>query len=210
MRSRTGRTYAVSAATAVTLALAGCGGGGGDGDGDGPTASPTRTNSPTASATASSVSPSASASASPSVSASASIDIPPAARANTDAGAIAFVRFYFDQVNLAYTKPDTMLLPALAKETCQSCTGLQDGVVELANAGQRMKSDLVAPPSPVIAPEAPAGQTWVRFELTQMTVPVINASGDEQEGQKASSVAKIMSVAWEGNQWQVVGIANQA
>lgn len=201
MRSRLTMTYAVAVATAAMFAVAGCNGGGDD-----PTASatPTATTSSTSSA-----SPSASTSLTPSP--SASMEVPVAARANTDDGAIAFVRFYFEQVNLAYTKPDTSLLPGLATKACTSCTGLQDGVAEIAAKEQRMKSDLVAPISAAtIATEAPRGQTWVRFKLTQLTVPVIDKSGKELEGQKASSVGKIVSVIREGDQWRVHGIANRS
>ncbi len=61
---------------------------------------PPATTSPSASVT--SASPSASAS-SPSPSASASVDIPAAARVKSDKGAEAFVRYFFDQVNTAWT-----------------------------------------------------------------------------------------------------------
>ncbi|WP_353950438.1 DUF6318 family protein [Knoellia sp. S7-12] len=205
MNKRRTMTYAVAAATAATLALAGCNGGDKD-----PTPTPTASSSSTSTASPSgSKSPSPTASASPSKSTAG--DTPPAARAKTNDGALAFVRFYFDQVNLAYTKPDVNLLPPLVTNACQSCSGLQKGVVDIAAAGQRMKSNLVAPiPSATIATEAPAGETWVRFTLSQMTVPVIDKSGKELEGQKASSVAKIVAVVWEGDQWKIHGIANQS
>ncbi|KGN30503.1 hypothetical protein N802_06720 [Knoellia sinensis KCTC 19936] len=200
MSSRTTMTYAVALGLASALALAGCG------SEDGPTTNPTGSSSSTGSAT-----PSGSATPTPTGSASASIEIPAEARANTEDGAIAFVRFYFEQLNLAYTKPDTSLLPPLATSGCQSCVGLQDGVKEIDSAGQRMKSDLVAPIAAAeIASEAPAGQTWVKFTLTQMAVPVIDKSGKELEGQKASSVEKIVSVIREGDQWRVHAIADQA
>ena len=63
-------------------------------------ATPPATTSPSASVTSASPSPSAS---SPSPSASPSVDIPAAAREKSDKGAEAFVRYFFDQVNLAWT-----------------------------------------------------------------------------------------------------------
>ena len=58
--------------------------------------------SPAASVSSASPSPSAS-SPSPSASASPSVAIPAAARVKSDKGAEAFVRYFFDQVNAAWT-----------------------------------------------------------------------------------------------------------
>ena len=46
---------------------------------------------------------------SPSPSVSASVEVPAAAREKTEKGAEAFVRFFFEQVNQAWTDPDPML-----------------------------------------------------------------------------------------------------
>ena len=56
---------------------------------------------------AASVSPSASSSSSsPTSSPSPSVEIPAAAREKSEKGAEAFVRYFFDQVNVAWTKPE--------------------------------------------------------------------------------------------------------
>lgn len=71
------------------------------------------------SSTASSSSSTSTASTPPSTgttSGTATVDpasLPPEARKHTPEGAAAFVKYYFDQVNNAWTRPDAQLLPPL-------------------------------------------------------------------------------------------------
>ena len=70
--------------------------------------------------------PSASASESPSASPSPSTtpsgpDIPAAATKQTDAGAEAFVEYFFEQFNVAWTEPRPGLIASLSDPDCQFC-----------------------------------------------------------------------------------------
>ncbi len=71
-------------------------------------------------------------------SASTSYSVPPEARVQTEAGAVAFVTFYLGQVNAAWTTPDATLLPPLQLATCNSCAGFQADAVEFVTLGQRL------------------------------------------------------------------------
>ena len=200
MKSRTTMTYAAALATAATLALAGC---------SGSDKNPTPTATPSSSTTTS-PSPSVSTSPTTTPSASASIDVPAAAREDTDKGATAFVRYWFEQLNIAYTKPDVTIIPALSTPECKSCAALQESPVEFAKMGQRMASAPVAPLTEVaISPSSPTGQKWVTFTLKQLPVPVLDKSGKETDRQEAKSGRKIASVLWKGGQWKLHGIANE-
>ncbi|WP_211254680.1 DUF6318 family protein [Knoellia aerolata] len=194
-------TYAVSAATVVTLALAGCNGGEEE-----PSASPTATSPSTPSVAASSASPSVTATPSPST--TASINIPAAARANTDAGAIAFVRFWFDRVNEAFMTPNPSLIPALSSPSCRSCSNLADNPVQYAAKGQRVKPAPFKPLRDVKSLGADSlGQYRVSFTLAQNAVSVVDSSGKVVESQKASSAVRIALLSRKGEQWVMQGLA---
>lgn len=137
--------------------------------------------------------------------------MPAAARQNTAAGAMAFTEFFFEQLNVAYTKPDAGLIPVLSSTACKSCTALQAGAVDLIAKGHRMKSGPVAPLQKLARSDAsPPTETWVAFTLTQLDTPVIDRSGAVVERQKPSSVPKIASVVWEEDGWKMRGIANRS
>jgi hypothetical protein len=104
-------------AFALLLVVAGCGGD--------PQASPTPTPSmSTASPVSTTPSPPA---------------MPDAARANTKAGAIAFVRHYIDLINYAQATGDVGPLAAVEDAGCKSCTSARDGVRKHYASGGTVK-----------------------------------------------------------------------
>ena len=115
---------------AASMLLAGCGGD------TKPDASPSRTTAP--SPTTSTSSPTTT-SASPTSTAGPTTDpnIPAAARANTAAGAEAFVRYYFERLNLAWTGPQAGILSPLCQISSKSCAALERTATRLTTEGHR-------------------------------------------------------------------------
>lgn len=64
-------------------------------------------------------------------------DIPAAARAHTPAGAEAFVRYFFERSNVAWTGPRAGILAPLCQASAIACTGLEKDAARLAKAGHR-------------------------------------------------------------------------
>lgn len=117
------RTFAVGAVVAVGLlggSLSGCGGT----TDAGPPPSPSAT-------------PSTSPSASPSPTAPV---MPDAARENTKAGAVAFVRHYVDLINHAQATGDTKALAAVEDSRCRSCQSVRRHLRELYAGGGSIRS----------------------------------------------------------------------
>ncbi|KGN36338.1 DUF6318 family protein [Knoellia subterranea] len=200
MKSRTTMTYAVALALASTLALAGCNGGEKE-----PTKSATGTSPATGSASPSG-SPSSSATTSPS--ASTAVSIPAAARAHTDEGAIAFVRFFFETVNAAHRAPDTTLLPPLSTNECKSCTSLQATALEYATKGHRAESAPTAPLSALRMRVAlPADPVMVEFTLTQNKTSVVDKAGNIVDSQERKQRSQIAVLVWKEGQWFMNGLA---
>lgn len=190
-RSRRGVAVALVGVVAVVGVLAGC-----QSEAT-PPASPT----PSVSATTASPSPSAS---SPSPSASASVDIPAAARVKSDKGAEAFVRYFFDQVNLAWTKPQAGLVGALADSGCQFCLKTETDAKGLVSAGERYKSQPISIRSAAVLPgAAPSGQSFVRTNATQNRVDVLNASNAVVRSDNKKELQLMTGLIWKGGRWFV-------
>ena len=63
--------------------------------------------------------------------------IPKAARPNTQAGAEAFAKFYYEQVAKAWMKPDPALLDGLSAESCNTCTAFRETADYMKAHGER-------------------------------------------------------------------------
>ena len=110
---------------AASILLSACGGGAKP-DPSSSTASPT-TSTPTASASVS-VSPTT---AGPTIDPS----IPAAARAHTPAGAEAFVGYFFERLNLAWTAPRAGILSPLCQPSAIACAANEHTATRLAKEG---------------------------------------------------------------------------
>lgn len=110
---------------AASLLLAGCGGGAK------PDPSPS-TSSPATSASVPTVSNSP-------TTATPTIDpnIPAAARAHTPAGAEAFVRYYFERLNVAWTAPRAGILSPLCQASSKACAAYEKTAARLVKEGHR-------------------------------------------------------------------------
>lgn len=192
MNKRTTMTYAVAAATAAMLTLAGCNGGDED-----PTATPTPTGSSTSSA-----STSGSAGTTTSPSPSVSISLPSAARANTEAGAIAFGKYFITELDRAYVSTDSAPIEAMSAPSCGGCKAVVAAIKGLH--GDRVHQ---ARPAVTIA-----GGKFVPIQNTKAvdvfasyrSVPRIDSRGVEVTPGKAEKVAYRLTVAWQSQGWKVI------
>ena len=110
MRRTTPSTYAVGLALTAVVAVAGC-------TGPAPTQTVTSSSTSTGSSTTSKPTTSSAAPTTPETSATTTTvidpNIPAAAKTHTREGAEVFVRYFFDQFNLAWTLPKSPVLPGL-------------------------------------------------------------------------------------------------
>jgi hypothetical protein len=66
--------------------------------------------------------------------------IPKAARANTQEGAEAFTKFFYEQVAASWMKPDPELLDGLYSKSCKTCLAYRDTAAYLHEQEQRYES----------------------------------------------------------------------
>lgn len=206
MTSHKNITYAVALAGALTLGLAGCTGGGED-----PTATPqpTASSSSTASASPSvSGSPSGSASSTGSTkpSPSVSVSVPTAARAHTEAGAIAFARWIIDQADAAYVGVDASVFDALGDEKCEGCASVKKDVKDLRATEYHQKGRALTVTEALVVSQAQA-ETTVDLLVTSKAVPFVHKSGVEKGGTKAEKRKLRLIARWANDGWRVANFA---
>ena len=191
------RCLAVCVAVALSgLALGGCTGGK-----DTPEESPSTSVSKSASP-----SPTQS-SQSPSPSPSPTVSIPAEAMQRTPEGAVAFVKFYFDQVNKAWTTPDSTLLPALADPVCKSCASFQADAVEFVELKHRYatagaEASNVTPIAGAVEP----AQQMLSLTLRQLPATIVDQSGATVTTKTDESFEVKALLAWKEARWYVVDI----
>lgn len=133
--------------------------------------------------------------------------VPLAARAHTEAGAEAFVRFYIDQLNLAWTSPNVDLVSALSEPDCVSCARLEATAEQLVTKGQRYMSAPVSVRSAAAFEGAPAGQQLVHLVMEQHRVDVVNAQGTIVSTDLPRDLNRNVVLKWRAEAWHVYGIA---
>ncbi|WP_353950440.1 DUF6318 family protein [Knoellia sp. S7-12] len=136
------------------------------------------------------------------------IDIPAAAKVNTEDGAVAFVRFWFEQVNVAFTRPNPDLIPTLSASSCKSCASLAEHPVGFAAKGYRVQPAPFRPLTNVKSLGLSTDGTRIAFTLSQGDADVVDRSGKVVDTQKADSVERVALVARKGNQWLMAGLAS--
>lgn len=176
---------------AALLLLAGCGGG----------AKPDPTPS-TSSATTSTSTPAVSVSP---TTASPTIDpnIPAAARAHTPAGAAALVRYFHDQLNVAWRQPRVGLLPPLSLPECKTCTALEDNAADLVAKHQHVSGDPVRIDATDVSDTASNGDQRVIITGVQLRTSVVDSNGKKVRDIAAAKIRSVATTRWTASGWRV-------
>ena len=177
------------------------------GGGSPPTPSSSVVSSTTTNGGTTTAPPSQSASPTTSTVTTTPVEIPQAARAHTEAGAEAFVKFFVEQSNVASMTADTSILPPLSDPSCKSCSALQHEVADLKARGHHYLTEPVRISQVTAIGGAPAGQQFVRLQLIQNLADVVDASGKKVSTDPETRLARTTSLKWTGDRWLVFGIA---
>jgi hypothetical protein len=159
-------------------------------------------------------SPTASTTASPSPpatpSGSASSGIPAAAREKSEKGAEAFVRYFFDQVNVAWTAPRPGVIESLADTSCQFCAKTAQRALELDAKGQRYATDPLNVGALESLKGAPAGDKYFSMRLTQNEAQVIDGFGAVVRTDARKTASFNVGVRWHEKGWKFLEMEQQS
>ena len=175
---------------AASLLLSGCSGDPKPGASSSSTARPTST--PTASATPT---------ASPTVSPIRPTDpnIPAGARAHTPAGAEAFVRYFYSQLNVAWSKPQAGLISSMSDSTCKTCTALEGSASDLSSKHQHYRGDVFS-----VGTVGSLGHSQLLVVGQQPAGSVIDINGSVVKSRAQAQKSKfIVTVAWSSLGWRI-------
>lgn len=136
-----------------------------------------------------------------------SYSAPPEARLQTEAGAVAFLRYYIDTVNKAWTTPDSTLLPVLADPGCKSCSGLQEVAQELRDKNQRYEISPLVIEQITISPGAPDGQQFLNLRIREVGARVLDSKRSVVRTETPNTVERKAGVIWKEDRWLLYGLA---
>lgn len=129
--------------------------------------------------------------------------MPAAAKVKSEAGAIAFVKYYFSQVNLAWTTPDPDAIRGLSNPDCLSCASLARTASDLESQSQRYDRDPVSVERLAGQGVVAGGRQQVAFKLIQHRSNVVDSTGRVVLTDEAKEVDRRIELEWVGGQWRV-------
>lgn len=127
--------------------------------------------------------------------------VPEPARHKSKDGAIAFARYYIDQINLSGTAPSKDTLADLSLPSCKSCAGWTGTSDELQANGQRYKSAPLTG-SYVGTAGVPNGY-HVTMKLHQLRTDVVSASGAVVRTIPSADVTVVFLLEWSSGGWRI-------
>jgi hypothetical protein len=175
---------------AASMLLTGCGGD------SKPDASPSST---ATSAPTTTPAPTTSVSPTPTATRTTDPNIPAAARAHTPAGAGAFTKYFYSQLNIAWGKPQAGLISNLSTATCKTCANLEASAVDLASKHQRYRGDVFA-----VATVASVSKSEILVVGEQPPGAVIDSKGSVVKSKtKAQKTKFIVAIQWSSGAWHI-------
>jgi hypothetical protein len=125
----------------------------------------------------------------------------------TPEGAVAFVRFYVDQINRAWTEPNDGTLRPNSTSECLSCAALQETAASLVSTGERFAGPPLQLDSITPRDGAPPGQQFVSAQMQQLASSRVDGSGQVKESQSQASAVRDFVVIWQESRWLMHGIS---
>lgn len=205
---RAGLARPAAVATALAMGgalLVGCNGS------DAPTTSTSSTSSAPSSSSSSTTSTSPSpSSSSPTTPAYVPVKptFPAEAKKQTDAGAVAFVNYYWEAVNYAWTMPDDAILKQLSASGCGTCRNLEASASRFVDNGEHFSS----PPMIATIPKLVymvGDEAQVVLKVQRKDATLVDARGHIVTGNEDGPVVdRSVKLQWNG-QWAVTAIGEE-
>jgi len=188
----------------VALALAGC-------SGSDVGAAPTPVVTPTAIPSSPTSTPSVSATPSPTSTGSAgprpATTVPAPARAHTNAGAEAFLKFYMAQLNHAWQSADPKGLIDHSTPECATCMNFAETATSLHKRGHHYKADAIELGPTIALPRSTSELVYVQAPLKQNRVEILAIDGKVVRSTIEARSLTEAEVAWQQpGGWRIVGL----
>ena len=130
-------------------------------------------------------------------------NIPAAARAHTPAGAAAFVKYFHDQLNVAWGKPQAGLLAVLSLPVCKTCTALEGSAAKNVITHQHVSGDSVRIDSADPGSTEANGDQSVIITGAQLKTSVVDSNGHKVRDIPAAKIRSIATTRWTASGWRM-------
>ncbi len=117
------------------------------------------------------------------------------------------MKYYFDQVAVAWTTPDPDYLRNLSNPDCISCASLTTTASDLAMKGQRYDRDPASVRNLVFKGAVGSDHVQVTFVLDQKLSHVVDKDGVVVLTDNPKVVERRIELEWVKGQWRVWDIA---
>lgn len=136
--------------------------------------------------------------------------LPAEATENTPEGAEAFIRYYFDVANQAFTTPQSGLIPSLANDDCESCADLEQQVVDFERQGLRATTDPYNVESMSRVGGSPQDVTLFNMVVQLPATSTITEDGVESQPSEAATYKGTGAAIWAEGKWELLGLELQS
>jgi predicted lipid-binding transport protein (Tim44 family) len=137
-------------------------------------------------------------------------NIPAAARAHTPAGAEAFVRYFYSQLNIAWSRPKAGLISSLSAATCKTCGNFEQEAAKSVNKNERVIGQSIVLSSVDTSDATNSGKMTVLAIGYQPKTVVVDAKGKPVQTLRRERVRTLVTVRWNTVGWRVDEIQSVA
>lgn len=133
-------------------------------------------------------------------------ELPEEAKANTKAGAEAFVRYYVDLINRTQVSGEPQLIRDASLPTCRTCTSALDVVIDLHDRGATIDGgQWTLKSTEVSRPETPPGSDPVAVVHATIDAArqVVHEPGKKPVTYPAGVVKYFFTLTWTRTGWKV-------
>lgn len=139
-------------------------------------------------------------SASPS--ADAAPEMPEEARENTPEGAEAFVRYWVEVLNAAGAEGDVKALHKLSLRSCDTCTGIADGIARVYADGGSIEGEGWSIESASVLPGAD-NTLVIDTQVNVAAQSVVESEGAAPQSFPGGKDLKIFTTSWSADGWRL-------
>jgi hypothetical protein len=133
-------------------------------------------------------------------------NIPAAARAHTNAGAEAFVRYFIQRWNTAWTAPRAGILPPLCQSASKACAGYEEEALRLTKEGHRYDGDPLTVKFIGTLDRTGPRQVGILANVVQERRSEIDKAGKIYVTDKRKNLRLHFQVSYLGQNWSVLSI----
>ncbi len=127
------------------------------------------------------------------------------ARQQTEAGATAFVLFWFDLLNWSLATNDVDALAPYTNGGCSQCNGWLIGISRRKDEGALLKGGLTAPLTLAIGPFSPTEPVVFRADYLN-TAGVVTGPDSSAASYPSAQTSGTLTVVWGTNGWQMAAV----